>query len=392
MLPVSERLQRVPPYPFVVIAQKVRELQARGVDVIRMDIGAPDMPPPPRVIEALYEMAQRPDVHRYPGYRGTPELKQAFAEYYERRFGVILDPEKEVLPLLGSKEGLHHLTQAFVNPGDVVLVPDPGYITYQTATLLAGGVIYPMPLKEEQGFLPDLDKIPTDVARKAKLLWLNYPNNPTGAVADLAFFERAVAFARRWDILLCHDAPYTEVTFDGYRAPSMLEVPGAREVAVEFNSLSKAYNMAGWRVGVALGNAAAVAALLRMKSNVDSGIFLPIQHAAAVALREVGTSWIEERNREYARRRDLILGTLSDVGMKAHKPLGSLYVWARVPKGMSGDALADALLHQTGVSWAAGSMYGKEGRMYVRISLGVPTSRVAEAMNRVKRFFAHSSI
>ncbi len=388
MITLSQRLQRVPPYPFVVIAQKVRELQARGVDVIRMDIGAPDMPPPPQVVEALYEMARRPDVHRYPGYRGTPELKQAFAEYYERRFGVSLDPEREVLPLLGSKEGLHHLTLALVDPGDVVLVPDPGYITYQTATLLAGGEMYPLPLREERGFLPDLEDIPEAVARKAKLLWLNYPNNPTGAVADLAFFERAVAFARRWDILLCHDAPYTEVTFDGYRAPSVLQVPGAKDVAVEFNSLSKAYNMAGWRVGVAVGNADAVAALLRMKSNVDSGIFLPIQHAASVALREVGETWIARRNEEYARRRDIILETLEHVGMKAHRPKGSLYIWARVPDGTTGDRLAEDLLYQAGVSWAAGSMYGREGRMYVRISLGVPTPRVVEAMTRVKRFFA----
>ncbi|NPA91075.1 MAG: aminotransferase class I/II-fold pyridoxal phosphate-dependent enzyme [Chloroflexi bacterium] len=390
--PISQRLQRVPPYPFVVVAQKVRELQAQGVDVIRMDIGAPDMPPPPRVIDALAEMARRPDVHRYPGYRGSPELKEAFAAYYERRFHVHLDPEEEVLPLLGSKEGLHHITQAFVDPGDVVLVPDPGYLTYSTATLLAGGEIYPLPLREERGFLPDLNAVPPDVARKAKILWLNYPNNPTGAVADLAFFEQAVAFARQWNILLCHDAPYTDVTFGDYKAPSILQIPGAKEVAVEFNSLSKAFNMAGWRVGVALGNAEALAALLRMKSNVDSGIFLPIQHAAAVALREVEDAWIVARNREYARRRDIILETLPDLGMSAQPPQGSLYVWARVPRGMTGEAFAERALTRAGVSLAPGGWYGEQGKPFVRISLGVPTPRVKEAMERLRRLADESAL
>lgn len=383
MFPISERLQRVPPYPFVILAQKVRELQAQGVDVIRMDIGAPDMPPPDIVIEAMRAYAARPDVHRYPGYRGSPELKAAFAEYYQRRFGVSLDPESEVLPLIGSKEGLHHITLTYVNPGDVVLIPDPGYPTYRTATLLAGGEIYPMPLRDENDFLPDLESIPEDIRRRAKILWLNYPNNPTGATASLDFFRQAVEFARQWNILICHDAPYTDVTFDGYQAPSILQVEGSKEVAVEFNSLSKSYNMAGWRIGVALGNAEAIAALLRMKSNVDTGIFLPLQHGGAVALREVGQEWIEERNREYARRRDIILDALAQVGLSARRPLGSLYVWARVPNGMTGDEFAERVLNEIGVSFAPGSMYGKEGRMYVRISLGVPTHRVEEAMQRL---------
>ncbi len=383
MIPISERLQRVPPYPFVILAQKVRELQARGVDVIRMDIGAPDMPPPPAVIEAMREYAGRPDVHGYPGYRGSPELKAAFAEYYHRRFGVLLDPESEVLPLIGSKEGLHHITLTYINPGDVVLVPDPGYPTYRTATLLAGGDIYPMPLRAENDFLPDLEAIPEEIRRRAKIMWLNYPNNPTGATATLDFFRHVVEFAHQWDILVCHDAPYTDVTFDGYKAPSILQVDGAKEVAVEFNSLSKSYNMAGWRIGVALGHAEAIAALLRMKSNVDTGIFLPLQHGGAVALRDVEPHWIDDRNREYARRRDMILEALSKVGLTARRPLGSLYVWARVPYGMTGDEFAEQVLNEIGVSFAPGSMYGNEGRMYVRISLGVPTPRVAEAMQRL---------
>ncbi len=388
MLPISERLQRVPPYPFVILAQKVRELQSQGVDVIRMDIGAPDMPPPNKVIEAMRTYALRPDVHRYPGYRGSPELKAAFAEYYQRRFGVTLDPETEVLPLIGSKEGLHHITLTYINPGDVVLVPDPCYPTYRTAARLAGGEVFAMPLRAENDFLPDLDSIPEDVRRRAKILWLNYPNNPTGATATLDFFRRAVDFARRWNILICHDAPYTDVTFDGYVAPSILQVEGAKDVSVEFNSLSKAYNMAGWRVGVALGNAEAVAALLRMKSNVDTGIFLPLQHGGAVALREVTDEWIAERNREYARRRDIILDALSQLGLSARRPLGSLYVWARVPDGQTGDEFAERVLNEVGISFAPGSMYGEEGRQYVRISLGVPTERVQEAMTRLLNWAA----
>jgi len=356
-----------------------------------MDIGAPDMPPLKPVIEALKSFVQRPDVHRYPGYKGTAELKVAFADYYHRRFGVILDPERQVLPLLGSKEGLHHLTLAFVNPGDIVLVPDPCYPTYRTAALLAGGEVYALPLKEENEFLPDLEHIPRGILQKARLLWLNYPNNPTGAVATLAFFEKAVALARRWNLLLCHDAPYTDVTYDGYVAPSVLQIPGAAEVAVEFNSLSKSHNMAGWRVGVALGNEEAIAGLLRMKSNVDSGIFLPIQHAAAVALRQIERDWILKRNAIYARRRDLILETMDAIGVKTRRPQGALYVWAHVPAGFSGDEFADWVLTKAGVSFAPGSMYGSEGRDYVRISLGVPTDRVEEAMQRVRKLIIGGS-
>lgn len=381
---VSDRLQRVPPYPFVILAQKVRALRERGVDVIRMDIGAPDMPPPDRVIAALIEAVQRPDMHTYPGYRGTPELKAAFADYYRRRFGVNLDADTEILPLIGSKEGLFHITQALVNPGDVVLVPDPGYPTYAAAARVAGAEVVTMPLRAENGFLPDPDALPEDVLRRARLMWLNYPNNPTGAVASQEFFQAAVALAHRWNILICHDAPYTDVTFDGYVAPSILQVEGAKEVAVEFNSLSKSFNMAGWRVGVALGNREAIAALLRMKSNVDTGIFLPIQHAAAVALREVGPDWIAARNATYAQRRDLILAAIGEVGMRAARPLGSLYVWARVPEGYTGDTFAAQVLEETGVSLAPGSMYGREGRDYVRISVGVPTARVQEAMERLR--------
>ncbi len=388
MRTLSKRLSRIPPYPFVVIAEQIRQLQARGVDVIRMDIGAPDMPPPEQVIDALAEEARRPDVHGYPGYRGSPQLKSAFAEYYQRRFAVELDPAEEVLPLIGSKEGLYHLTQAYVDPGDVVIIPDPAYPTYRMAALFAGGEIYTVSLKAENGYLPDLNDIPESVLRRTKLFWINYPNNPTGATASLSFFQEVIALARRWDFLVCHDAPYVDVTYDNYIAPSILQVPGAKDVAVEFNSLSKSYNMAGWRVGVAVGSSDAIKALLRMKSNVDSGIFLPIQHAAAVALRQVPQTWIKERNQIYAHRRDMLVDALRRLGLNVQSPRAALYVWVRVPEGFTGRTFADRLLQGAGVSVAPGDMYGTQGADYVRISLGVPTDRVEEAIQRITRLLA----
>jgi len=380
---LSSRLQAVPPYGFIAIARKVQALRSRGVDVIRLDIGAPDGPPPSFVIAAMQEAVADPSMHGYPGYRGTPELKEAFAAYYEERFGVQLDPDTEVLPLLGSKEGTHHAGLAFISPGDVALVPDPSYPTYASGTLLAGGEVYRMPLRPENDFLPDLESIPVAVREKAKVLWVNYPNNPTGAVGSLAFFEQVVAFARRWGLLVCHDAPYCDVTFDGYVAPSMLQVPGAKEVVLEFNSLSKSHNMAGWRVGVAVGNKQAVAALLQVKSNVDSGIFLPIQRAATVALRG-DRGWMQARNAEYAQRRDMMLRAVQDLGLHAHRPKATLYVWVQVPDGYTSQEFADIVLEQTGVSITPGSMYGQTGEGFVRMSVGAPTDRVAEAMARLR--------
>ena len=383
MVTLSERLQRVPPYPFVTLAERVRSLQARGVDVIRMDIGAPDMPPPPVAIEHLIESVRRPEMHSYPGYRGAPELKEAFAAYYRERFGVTLDPDKEILPLIGSKEGLHHITLALVNPNDVVLVPDPGYPAYRTSALIAGAEVVNVPLRPENNYLPDVHQLPESILRRAKILWLNYPNNPTGAVATREFFQEIVDFAHRWHILVCHDAPYVDVTFDGYVAPSILEIPEARDVSVEFNSLSKSLNMAGWRVGVAVGQPQAIEALLHMKSNVDTGIFLPVQHAAAIALKSTPPRWMEKRNQVYAQRRDIILDTLTRLGIEAEKPVGGLYVWARVPEGYTGESFAMHVLERVGVAFAPGYIYGNQGQYYVRISLGVPTERVQEAMRRL---------
>jgi LL-diaminopimelate aminotransferase len=306
------------------------------------------------------------------------------AVYYERRFGVQLNPDSEVAPLIGSKEGIANVALAFVDPGQTVLVPDPGYPTYSLGTKLAGGEPVRMPLLEQNAFLPDLEAIPESVARSAKIMWLNYPNNPTAAVASLEFFERVVAFAGRHNLLVCHDNPYCDVVFDGYTAPSILQVPGAMDVALEFNSLSKTYNMAGWRVGMAVGSAVAVEALARTKTNIDSGIFLPIQDAAEVALTGDQT-WLVERNGIYRRRRDLILDTLADLGISANESKASLYIWARVPRDYSSAEFAGRLLEVAGVSVAPGSAFGPHGEGFVRISLGMATDRIGEAMERLRR-------
>jgi LL-diaminopimelate aminotransferase len=382
---VSERIENMPPYVFATMGQRIRELQARGRDVIRLDIGSPDLPPPDFIIEAMYRSAQNASHHGYSGFYGTPGLRQAVAGYYSRRFGVDLDPEKEVTSLIGSKEGIINVALAFVGPGDLVLVPDPGYPPYASGTLLAGGQPYHVPLLAENGFLPDLEAIPADVARAAKILWLNYPNNPTGATAPLDFFERAVEFARRYDLLLCHDNPYCDVTFDGYDAPSPLQVPGAIDVTIEFNSLSKTYNMAGWRVGMAVGSAVAVEALSRIKTNIDSGIFRAIQDAAVVALNG-DQSWLVERNEIYRQRRDLILDALQAVGIRARKPLASLYIWAETPPGYAAAQFTTRLLEELGISVTPGTVYGPHGEGYMRLSLGMGTERVQEAMARLRAF------
>jgi len=381
----ARRLDRIPPYVFAALAARIRALEAQGMDVIRLDIGSPDMPPADFIIEALAAAARRPDLHGYPSYTGTPALRRAIAAYYERRYGVSLHPDHEVLPLIGSKEGIVNLTVAWLDAGDLALVPDPGYPVYQMAAFIAGGDVYPMPLRAENGFLPDLDAIPAETAQRARLLWLNYPNNPTGATADLAFFEKAVAFARRYEILLCHDAPYCDVTFDGYRAPSLLSVPGAREVAVEFNSLSKSHNMAGWRVGMAVGNPTAIKALTLIKSNADSGIFTAIQEAAIAALTG-DQSWLQARNAIYQARRDLVLAGLAAAGIQAEAPKAGLYVWAHVPSGFTAADFAALLLEKTGVSLTPGSAFGAHGEGFVRVSLGMDTERIREAMGRVGAF------
>lgn len=380
----AQRVANLPPYVFARVGRRIRELTAEGKDVIRLDIGSPDLPPPDFIIEALYRSAKDGSKHGYGGYYGTPQLRRAIATYYQQRFGVELDPDTQVAPLIGSKEGIVNAAFAFVNPGSVVLVPDPGYPTYTLGTLLAGGQPYRVRLLAENGFLPDLEAIPEEVARAARILWLNYPNNPTGAVAPFEFLERAVAFGKRHNMLIAHDNPYCDVTFEGYVAPSILQVPGAMDVALEFNSLSKAYNMAGWRVGMAVGNTAAVGTLAKTKTNVDSGIFLAIQDAATVALTG-DQEWLRDRNEIYRERRDLILAGLHEVGMRARKPQASLYVWAETPAGYTSEEFATRLLEEAGVSMTAGTVFGQDGEGYLRISMGMSTDRVREAMERLKQ-------
>jgi len=385
MMKPAQRIANLPPYPFATLSRRIRQLQAQGMDVIRMDMGSPDLPPADFILRALASSAHDPAHHGYAGFTGIPAFRQAVADYYQRRFGVELDPEREILSLIGSKEGIAHVAWAFVNPGDLVLVSDPGYPTYSLGTLMAGGEIYPVPLQAENHWLPDLASIPTDVADRAVLFWVSYPHNPTGAIAPLDFFKELVAFAQAHDILLCHDAPYCDVTFDGYAAPSLLQVEGAKEVALEFNSLSKTYNMAGWRVAMAVGNAQAIEALALVKSNVDSGIFRPIQDAAVAALTG-DQSWIAERNAIYQKRRDLVWETLNEIGMEAEKPRATLYLWARVPEGYTSEGFCTALLETQGVSFGPGSFWGQQGEGYVRISIVQPQERIEEAMDRLRKF------
>ena len=382
----ADRLSGIPAYPFARWGGYVASARQRGADVIRLDIGNPDLPPPGEVLEALCQSARQSDHHGYPGYRGLPALREAMAGYYDRRFGVALDAETQVVPLIGSKEGIVNLALACLDPGDLVLVPDPGYAPYARGTALAGAQAHTFPLLAESGFLPDLDAIPVDVADRAVLMWLNYPNNPTGATADLEFFTRAVGFAQRHGLLLCHDAPYCDVTYDGYVAPSILQADGASDVAVEFNSLSKTYNMAGWRVGMAVGNADVLAALAQVKSNVDSGLFRPVQEAAVRALA-TSPEWVSARNEVYLERMELISEGLYAAGMEASRPRATLYAWASVPAGWaSAEEFALALLEQTGISVAPGSFFGSAGEGYVRVSVTAPTERIREAMRRLRRF------
>jgi len=382
---IANRIAHLPPYIFARVGQEIAQMRAQGVDVINLGIGSPDLAPPRHIIDALYKSALREDNHGYPGYYGTPELRQAIAEYYSRRFEITLNPKTEILPLIGSKEGIANIAFAFVDPGDVVLVPDPGYPTYRMGTLLAGGEPYPLPLLPENDFLPDLSAIPEDIAKRAKLMWLNYPNNPTGAVATLNFFTEAVDFAKKYDLLICHDNPYCDVTYDGFVAPSILQVTGAKEVSLEFNSLSKTYNMAGWRIGMVVGNEKAIEALARVKTNIDSGIFKPIQEAATIALLE-DQNWVIERNLIYQKRRDTVLAFLPQIGLKARKPLASLYVWAQLPNnGEGATEFAWRTLRETGVWLTPGTAFGEVGDDHVRISLTVPEERLREAGERLKR-------
>ncbi len=380
----ANRIADLPPYLFAEIDKKINNKKAEGVDVISLGIGDPIDPTPDNIIEVLCRQAHVPANHRYPSYFGMPAFRQAVARWYKKRFDLSFDADTEVLALIGSKEGIAHIAVAYVDPGDVVLVPDPGYPVYKSGTILAGGKPYFMPLKAGNNFMPKLDEIPGDVAKAAKLMFLNYPNNPTSAIVEDGFFEKVVKFAKENDIVVCHDFPYSEVTFDGYVAPSFLSTPGARDVGVEFHSLSKTYNMTGWRCGWVLGNASVIEALGRVKSNIDSGVFNAIQYAGIEALD--GPQDIIGKMRDiYKRRQSIVVESLKEIGIEVTPSRATIYVWVPVPEGHTSASFATLVLDKTGVVISPGGAYGPSGEGYIRISLTVPDSRLKEAMERIKK-------
>jgi LL-diaminopimelate aminotransferase len=380
---LSNLVQSLPPYHFAETQRQIALRQAAGVDVINLSMGDPDLPAPPEVVESLCRALQDPINHRYPEYRGMRALHEAFVAWFERRFGVTLTPEEETLPLLGTKEGLAYAAAALLNPGDQALVPDPCYTVYVTGTTSSGAHPYRLPLRESHDYLPDLESIPAEVLERARLLWLNYPNNPTAACAAERFFAQVVAFAQRHNLAIVHDMAYAEVYFDE-APPSILQVPGAREVAVELHSLSKTYNMAGFRAGWIVGNPAVVEAVARLKSNIDSGMFRPIQYAAMTALR-LPDAWIQERNAIYRRRRDLLVEGCNALGLRCRQTRAGLYVWAAVPEGWTARAFAHQLFEESGVLLTPGSNFGAAGEGYLRISLTAAEERIETALARMER-------
>ena len=377
----AKRIETLPPYLFAEIDRKIAEKRAQGVDVISFGVGDPDTPTPDHIVAALKEAVDDVSTHQYPSYYGMPAFRRAIAEWYRRRFGVALDPDKQVQPLIGSKEGIAHLAIACIDPGDVALVPDPAYPVYEIGTHLAGGSSIHMPLLAENDFFPDFDAI--DVPPSAKVLWLNYPGNPTAAVATKDDLARAVAFCRAHDLLLAYDNAYSEITFDGFVAPSVLEVDGADEVAIEFHSLSKTYNMTGWRIGWACGAERAVEALGRVKTNVDSGIFNAIQRAGIAAL-EGPQDVLGDLRALYQRRRDLVVKSFAEVGVDLTPPRGSVFVWFPVPAGHDSASFATLLLEKAGVVVPPGAGYGPSGEGFVRVSLTVPDDRLEEGLERIR--------
>ncbi len=380
---LASRLNLLPPYLFAELDRLKREVQQKGVDVISLGIGDPDLPTPAHIIEALKRTAENPANHRYPDYEGLLRFRESASNWYKRRFEVTLDPNREVCALIGSKEGIANFPVATVDPGDIVLIPDPGYPVYYSGCVFNGGEPYFMPLRRENAFLPDLDAIPKEVARRARLMWLNYPNNPTAATAELGFLQDAVRFCLANDIMLAHDFAYSEMAFDGYRAPSLLQVEGARECAVEFHSLSKTYSMTGWRVGFVVGNDKLIGALGKVKTNVDSGVFQAVQEAAIAAL-EGGDEKVREYCAIYKERRDLMVEALRALGLACDVPRATFYIWAQVPHGHTSVSFTERVLKETGVVITPGSGFGKGGEGYVRFSLTVSSERLKEAVERIK--------
>ncbi|HET6690806.1 MAG TPA: LL-diaminopimelate aminotransferase [Miltoncostaeaceae bacterium] len=378
----AERLRRLPPYLFAQIEQKIAAKKAAGVDVISLGIGDPDTPTPGFVVEAMQGAVADPGTHQYPSNRGRESFRQAIAGFYGSRFGVDLDPATMIIPAMGAKEAVANVNLAFLDPGDVALASDPGYPVYTTGPLLAGAEPVPMPLLPELGFQPDLEAIPADVASRARVMFLNFPNNPTGGVVEDDFFDRAVAFARRNDVIVVHDNAYSEITYDGYRAPSFLETPGALDVGIEIFSLSKTYNMTGWRAGAVVGNPDLVQAYWQLKTNIDSGMFEALQEASAAALVSDQES-VREMCAIYQRRRDVLVGALRRIGLEVDPPKGAIYVWARVPEGHTSASFTEQVLEDAAVVISPGAAYGPSGEGFVRMSLTVPDERLVEAADRI---------
>jgi LL-diaminopimelate aminotransferase len=380
----ANRLRQLPPYLFARIEEKIAEAKKKGIDIISLGIGDPDQPTFQPVIDALCQSVQRPANHRYPSSVGMMEYREAVARWYKLRFGVELDPANEVISLIGSKEGIGHISFCYVDPGDINLVPDPGYPVYGIGTLLAGGEPYLLPLLPENNFLPKLEDIPGEIAKKAKIMFINYPNNPTGAVANKEFFAGAVCFAKEYDLIVCHDNAYSEMAYDGYLPNSFLEVSGAKDVGIEFGSLSKPYNMTGWRIGWAAGNPEVLKSLAKLKSNIDSGVFQAVQEAAIAALTgpQDGLSKLQSL---YQHRRDIVVESLNKLGWNLEKPKASFYIWTPVPKGYTSAEFAELVLEKAGVVITPGNGYGAYGEGYFRISLTVNTERLIEAMHRMEK-------
>lgn len=379
----ANRIANVPPYLFAEVEKKKADMISRGMKVIDLSIGDPDLPTPKRILDKFHKAVNDPRTHNYPPYEGIKEFREEVAKWYKKRFNVDLDPEKEVLSLIGSKEGIAHIFFAFLDPGDYALIPDPGYPVYNVAAILAGGVPHPLPLLKKNNFIPDLKSIDKNIVKRSKLLFINYPSNPTSAVAGREFLEEAVDFCRNNDLLLCSDLAYSEISFDGYRAMSVLEIPGAKDVAVEFHSLSKTYNMTGWRIGMAVGSSYAISALSIIKTNIDSGIFKAIQIAGVEALRGPQKE-IDRMNRIYAERRNILIDGLNSLGWNMEYPKATFYVFAPVPRGYTSESFVKHLLEKTGVLVVPGSGYGRHGEGYFRASITADKKKIKEAVARMR--------
>ena len=383
---LASRVKNLPPYLFATIDKMKQETKAKGVDLIDLSIGDPDIPTPGHIVEAMKTAVEKPEHHRYPSYEGMLSFREAVAGWYKRRFDVTIDPATEVLSLIGSKEGIGHIPLAFVEPGDTVLVPSPGYPVYPVSVMFAGGESYFMPLREENGFLPDLKAIPEATLKKTKLMFINYPNNPTSAVAPKAFYEEVIALAGKYNIIVCHDAAYSEIYFDDEKPLSFMQIDGAKDVGIEFHSLSKTYNMTGWRIGFAVGNREVLAGLGKIKSNLDSGVFQAVQEASITALN-TDEAILSDIRKTYQDRRDALYEGLKAIGIEVIKPKASFYLWAKVPKQFDSSSFVAHILDKAGVLTTPGNGFGAPGEGYVRFALTVPVGRMKEAVERLRKAF-----